>query len=114
PYNDLNTREELLIYDKIPNLLKIEDGELKTPQEDLKSESKSLLSRATPPTERHPDDIFNAMISKDVYSNGSKIIRTKDIPEDSYFNKTTGLFVKKTNKDYQDSVAKNTALIYYT
>ena len=65
PYNDLNTKDELIEYDKTPNLLKIEDCKLTTPQEDLKSESKSLFSRRTPPTSPHPDEIYNAMITKE-------------------------------------------------
>ena len=71
PYNDLNTKDELLMYDKTPNVLKIEDGKLTTPQEDLKSESKSLFSKGTPPP---PDEILNAMMSNDIYYNGKKIV----------------------------------------
>ena len=116
PYNDLNTRDELIEYDKTPNLLKIEDGELKTPQEDLKSESKSLFSRRTPPTSPHPDEILNAMMSKDIYYNGSKIIRKndKELAAGKYFNKTTGLFVLPTNEDYLNSVKAGTAHLYYS
>jgi len=110
PYNDLNTQDELLMYKQTPKVLKIEDGELKSEQtpKDLIS---SLTNRTPPPP---PDGIINAMNSKDIYYNGSVIIRNSDVPEDKVFNKTTGLFVKKTNKDYQESVAKNTAHMYYT
>lgn len=107
PYNDLNTQEELLMYNKTPmKLLKIEDGELKseqTPIEDVK----------TPPP-AIDDDIMKAMNSQDEYYKGSKIFRSKDIPDDKVFNITTGLFVKKNNKDYLESLAKKTSHNYYT
>lgn len=116
PYNDLNTKDELIEYDKTPNLLKIEDGKLTTSQEDLKSESKSLFSRRTPPTSPHPDEIYNAMISKDIYYKGSKIIRSndKELAAGKYFNKTTGLFVLPTNEDYLNSVKAGTSHLYYS
>ena len=116
PYNDLNTRDELLIYDKNPDVLKIEDGKLTTPQADLKSESKSLLSRATPPTEPHPDKIFNALISKDEFLNGKKVIRDdyKDLREGKIFNKVSGLWVNPNNEEYKQSVKNKSDHLYYT
>ena len=103
PYNDLNTKDELIEYDKTPNLLKIEDGKLTTPQEDLKSESKSLFSRRTPPTSPHPNEIYNAMISKDEYYNGRKIISNnfKEVKEGKVFNKLSGLWLNPNNDEYK-------------
>lgn len=111
PYDDLNTRDELLEYNR-ETPLKIEDGTLTTPQADLKSESKSLYSRAKSPP---PDEIINAMNSQDVYYKGKKIIRNnnKDLTEGKIFNTTTGLFVLPTNEQYLKSVADGTADIYY-
>lgn len=107
PYNDLNTQEELLMYNKTPmKLLKIEDGE-------LKSEKTTMEDLKTPPP-ANDDDIMNAMKSQDEYYKGSKIFRSKDIPDDKVFNITTGLFVKKNNKDYLESLAKKTSHNYYT
>lgn len=119
PYNDLNTKDELLMFNKtnIPykQIKDVPENMSGTPKEEPKSETKSLTSSASKKfTPRSLDNIELAMRSDDIFYNGKKIFRNTDLKEGKIWSKTTGLFVDLNNDDYKNSVAKGTEHIYYT
>lgn len=84
PYNDLNTKDELLEYDKTPNLLKIEDDKLTTPQ----------------------DEYING---RKVITNNFK-----ELKKGKLFNIVSGLWVSPKNDEYKLSVKNKSDHLYYT
>ncbi len=94
PYNDLNTRDELLMYDKTTPL-KIENNP-DLPSPEPYEEVEQVITDYT----KLDDPIANAMKSNQNYLNGYKIYTKSTMEPGKIFNTNTGRFVRLDDKNY--------------
>lgn len=97
PYNDLNTQDELIAYDKTTPL-KIENNP-DLPSPEPYEEIEQVITDYT----KLDDPIANAMKSGQNYLNGYKIYTKSTIEPGKIFNTTTGRFVRLDDKNYKNA-----------